>query len=287
MAYAKDRNITRETPHYRRMLIHLSPRRADGMVQFTQTIDVTDTMAWLEAYRERTGKKLSLLLLFMTAAGRVLNLRPKLNRYVAGWNLYQRDGVTISVSAKKKLKDGAKVVLLKVPIERDDTPETVLERFQEMLGEGRSKEIQQEKESKLFLHIPGFILQPLVRLFMWLHHRHWLPGFFVDPDPFFTSIVVANLGSVGLNAAYHHLYEWGNATYFAVIGRIHERPVVRDGEVQIRKVVEIKYSFDERVEDGLATAIGMARVQEWIENPDLLFENIDKIEEDFPERPVL
>jgi pyruvate/2-oxoglutarate dehydrogenase complex dihydrolipoamide acyltransferase (E2) component len=103
---------------------------------------------------------------------------------------------------------------------------------------------------------------------MWVGLRHWLPSMLVDPDPMYTSIVVANLGSVGLDAAFHHLYEWGTATYFAVIGRIHDRPIAVDGKVEIRKIVEIKYTFDERVEDGLAVAIALRGVQELLENPE-------------------
>ena len=280
MAYRKDKDVTKQESGDRRMLVHLLPSRDQSSVFFTQTLDVTHTLEWLDEYNATHERRLSLLVLYMCAAGRMYHRRPRINRYASGWHIYERDGVTISVSAKKQLKEKSKIVLLKMPMGRDDMPEDVVDRFKEMLGEGREKEIAQEKEADLFLNVPGFILNPAVKLLMWLDRRHWLPGALVDPDPFFTTMVLANLGSVGLDAAYHHLYEWGNATYFAVIGRIHERPLGVDGEIKLRKLVEIKYTFDERVADGLATGIGMAGVKDLVEHPERFYEEMPEFTDD-------
>jgi hypothetical protein len=137
-----------------------------------------------------------------------------------------------------------------------------------MVAGGRAGETHDEKETAFFLRVPGVILSRLVRLVMWLDRWHLLPGFFVDPDPMYTSLVVANLGSVGLEPAYHHLYEYGNCPFFAVIGSIRDTPAARDGQVVARPMVEVKYSFDERVEDGLACALALAGQRELIEDPE-------------------
>ena len=113
-----------------------------------------------------------------------------------------------------------------------------------LLGEGRSgKDIHQEKETKLFLRLPGCMLSLAIKLVRWLDARHWLPGFMTDPDPMYTSCVMANLGSVGLAAGYHHLYEYGNCPFFTVIGRVRKDPVAVDGEVEIRPRVDMKITF--------------------------------------------
>jgi pyruvate/2-oxoglutarate dehydrogenase complex dihydrolipoamide acyltransferase (E2) component len=41
-----------------------------------------------------------------------------------------------------------------------------------------------------------------------------------------------------------------------------------DGQVALRPAVEIKYTFDERVEDGLACALSLAGQREMIEDPE-------------------
>ena len=268
MAYRKDRNITAEIPNYRRILAHITPDRDHAAIYFEQSLDLSRTLPWLEAERERTGKTITFLHLCLAATGRILNQRPQLNRYCKGWRLYQRDGVTITISVKKSLEDGAKIVMLKVPITIDDTPETIHDKVVAMVGKGRSGDTHDEKETAFFLKLPGLILSPLVRLVLWLDRWHLLPGFFVDPDPMFTSMVCANVGSVGIAPGYHHLYEYGNSPFFATIGAIHDAPAAVDGELVVRPQVRIKYTFDERVDDALSCALSLAGQEEMIQDPE-------------------
>jgi hypothetical protein len=251
------------------MLAFLTPDRDAATVTFTQTLDLTETLPWLQARSEEWGDKVSLLTLYVAAVGRLMHSRPTLNRYVTGHRFFQRDGVSVSISAKKALEHGAKVVLLKVPLEQGDGVQDVAKRLRAEVSTGRGEEdLRVEKEIDLFLLLPPFMLRWALKLVFFLDRRHWLPGFFVDPDPMFTSMVIANLGSVGLDAAHHHLYEYGNCPFFAVLGRIQETPEVIDGELRTRTTVDVKYTFDERVEDGLACAIALSGLKDLIEQPD-------------------
>jgi hypothetical protein len=85
----------------------------------------------------------------------------------------------------------------------------------------------------------------------------------IDPDPMFTSIFVANLGSVGLAAGYHHVWEYGTCSMFATMGNMYER---HDGV----RCVDVCYTYDERIEDGLHVAISLAQIKERVENPEKL-----------------
>lgn len=281
MAYKKDKNITKEIPSFRKILNHITPNRNDAIVYFKQIIDVTELQKWLEEYHQKTGVKLNFLHVYMTYAGLQLHKQYRLNRYVCGNRFYQRDGVTVSVSAKKKKENGGKIVLLKVPIYEDDTVEKTRERFLELLGEGRQKEnIYQEKEMNFFTKVPPFVLKLCLKFLKFLDRYHLLPGKFVDPDPLYTSLIVANIGSVGLDASYHHLYDYGNCPFFAMVGKVNDTVLVKDGVQQIRKIIEIKYSFDERVEDGLACAFGLEEVKKALENPYNLIHDLKTFSQD-------
>jgi hypothetical protein len=85
----------------------------------------------------------------------------------------------------------------------------------------------------------------------------------IDSDPLYTSVFVANLGSVGLEAGYHHLWQHGNCPIFCVIGRVKPGP---DGG----RVATLKFTYDERVEDGLYCARSLDRLRELIEHPEKL-----------------
>ena len=55
-----------------------------------------------------------------------------------------------------------------------------------------------------------------------------------------------------------------------MIGRVRQDPVVVGDQVEIRPRVDMKITFDERVEDGLTAGLGLAKVKDYIENPETI-----------------
>ena len=82
----------------------------------------------------------------------------------------------------------------------------------------------------------------------------------IENDPMYSSVFVANLGSLGLDAGYHHLWEHGTCSTFAVVGRIHAR---HDGV----QVMNVNYTYDERMEDGLYAATTIGGIKERLKDP--------------------
>jgi pyruvate/2-oxoglutarate dehydrogenase complex dihydrolipoamide acyltransferase (E2) component len=95
-----------------------------------------------------------------------------------------------------------------------------------------------------------------------------LPRAFIDGDPFFASAFVSNLGSVGLDAAFHHLYEYGTIPIFCALGRIHDDVVVDDGRPSVARVATVRFTYDERVEDGLYAGHALDDFRRLLEHPE-------------------
>src|SRR5262249_52743204 len=93
------------------------------------------------------------------------------------------------------------------------------------------------------------------------------PRSLVDSDPIYASAFVANLGSLKIDAAYHHLYEHGNCPLFVTIGQVTQAPAVIDGQIALQPQVTVRYSFDERVEDGHYCARSLHLLAQRIEDP--------------------
>jgi len=55
------------------------------------------------------------------------------------------------------------------------------------------------------------------------------------------------------------------------VGSIAERPVVEDGQLQVRETMHLSLTFDHRVTDGVPAGSFLRRVRELIENPWMLF----------------
>jgi hypothetical protein len=115
----------------------------------------------------------------------------------------------------------------------------------------------------LLLRLPPFLVRGILRGVMGLDALGLLPRSMIDADPMHASVFIANLGSVGLDAGYHHLWEYGNIPIFCVMGRIHPGS-------EGRRVVTLKWSYDERVEDGLYCARSLERMRELLAKPEAL-----------------
>ena len=250
---------------FRRMMPFLMPTRNESVVYFEQWIDLTKTTVFIEAWNARhPERKITVFHVFLAGVVKALSERPRLNRFVIGSRIWQRDGIHLSFAAKKKLEDGAPLAVLKRRFEPTATFEQLVENVYGDVKEGRSdKKSHVDKELSIFLRMPGPLLRIGVALFRWLDSWNLLPGAFIHPDPMYASMFIANLGSVKLDSAYHHLYEWGNCPFFAALGRTQE-VVTPEGT---RSMCSIKYSFDERIEDGLYCAKGLELVRAFVEDP--------------------
>ncbi|HEX2646551.1 MAG TPA: 2-oxo acid dehydrogenase subunit E2, partial [Candidatus Dormibacteraeota bacterium] len=84
-----------------------------------------------------------------------------------------------------------------------------------------------------------------------------------------STITVTSLGALGGIAATPVI----NYPELAIVGvnRIVERPVVRDGQIAIRKMMNLSSSFDHRIVDGWEAASFIARIKQLLEQPALLF----------------
>lgn len=264
-----DGTRAKDLPPYRRIMPFIMRSKNESVAYFEQTLDLTKTEAFIREWNRRGGKKITLYHLFVWGVVQVLAKRPRLNRFVAGSHIYDRDGIWISTSAKKAMHDDSPVVVLKKRYEAGPFAELV-ERMHGTLDEGRSdKKSHVDKELGVLLKLPAFFLRFLIRLQMFLDAWNLLPNAFIKPDPLYASFFVANLGSLKMDAVHHHLYEYGNIPIFACIGKKEEVPAWNDAGVLVKKLVcKVKCTFDERIEDGLYCAAGLDLLRTMVEDPE-------------------
>lgn len=259
----------------RRFMPYLMPGRNEAVVYLDQTIVVDKTLAWLanQADRERPVVLFDVVL---AALSQVLTERPQLNRFIAGRRLYQRTDIALSFAVKKRFVDAGKLTTVKVRLQPGADLPTVSQAVRGAVNEGKGEaDTASEKEMAVVAALPGFLL----RFVMWaqgvLDGWNLLPSAMIENDPLYASMFIANLGSIGLDAPFHHLFEYGSVPVFVTVGRIKKAPVVEqglDGEdrVVVGQVMELRYSYDERIADGFYCASAVERVAELIADPGLL-----------------
>jgi hypothetical protein len=263
-----DGTRVRDLPTLRVLMPHLMPGRNEAVVYFDQRLEVAETLRWAQAHDTK------LFTIVLAAMVRALGQRPRMNRFIVGRRTYQRRGIQISFAVKKELSDGGKMTTVKVDFEAADTLDTVERRVKAAIGVGRGERAtKSEKEMNLVTLLPRSGL----RLLMWaqraLDYVNLLPRSMIEADPLYASMMIANLGSVGLDAAYHHLFEYGTCPLFGVLGLVKKAPVVGpDGELVVRDVVDVRYSYDERIADGFYAARTLELFKSYVESPAQLVE---------------
>jgi hypothetical protein len=264
-----DATLATDVPAYRRIMPFLMKGRNESAVYFDLPIDMTRPRELLDAFNQANpDSKATLFHLVTWAAVRTLAERPRLNRFVAGGRLWQRDGIWISYSAKKRFDDDSPIVVLKRRFDPGASFEQTVRAMHAGVKEGKSdRRSRVDKELGVLLRLPGPLLRMLLALAPLADGLGLLPRSFIDGDPMFASLFIANLGSLKMDAAYHHLYEYGNIPIFCVIGQVHDEAVVVDGKVEVRPMALLRFSYDERVEDGLYAQRALQRLRQLVEEP--------------------
>ena len=94
-------------------------------------------------------------------------------------------------------------------------------------------------------------------------------------------MIVTNVGSLGLEAAYVPLVPYSHVPLLIAMGAVQQEAVVDDGEVKVATVMRVYATFDHRILDGSHAATMSRTLKAWFEHP---FDHFDRIE-DLPEAP--
>ncbi len=281
--WRNDAKPVKDLSTMRRFMPFISPRRNDSLFLMMQEIQVDAALEYLEKKnRERPPEqRLTLFHLFLRSISQAMVLRPGVNRFVKAGRLWQREGVYITFSAKRKIEDGSPMLTIKRQFhaERESLEEMVDGVMGTLRPQRAGKKTQSDKEMSLLLKLPNVVIQLLLKAADFLDYFGLLPKAITDSDPLYSSAFVANLGSIDYPAGFHHLWERGTCSIFAVMGRIEERP---DG----RRSMQVAYSYDERIEDGLYSYHSLEGIRERIEDPELLELTTDELARRATDGPV-
>jgi pyruvate/2-oxoglutarate dehydrogenase complex dihydrolipoamide acyltransferase (E2) component len=269
MVARPDGQVATEVPGYRRFMPALMPTRNGSVVFLDQTVDVAAAERFVADTRAaHPDLHPTLFHLLLWSLGRMFDRHPHLNRFLAGGRIYDRDGIWISFTVKTELSDDGTLVEVKHHCDPTQPFADFVRDIEASVAAARAgTEALADKELALFLHLPPVLRRGVVRLAGLAHDLNLLPRGFVEGDPFFASVFVTNLGSVGIDAAFHHLYEYGTIPLFCTFGLVHDEVVARHGKPAVARVASLKFSYDERVEDGLYAARAVKYLCSLLEDP--------------------
>ena len=267
-----DGDLVKDGTDLRRVMPYVMRRRNESTVYFEQRIDVRNAEIFVRAFNEAHPEtRITVFHVILWASRQGLEEFPALNRFVAGGRLYQRKGVWISYSAKQRMKRGAPLLVLKRRFEPAESFVAMVTAMGAQLqaakfGGGKTSV---DSELGIVLRLPGFLRRLVFAAYRGLEALGMFPSVFIDNDPLYASVFLTDLGSLGMDPAYHHLYEYGTIGIFGAIGRARTELVgdPNTGRFEKQRIATMRWSFDERVEDGLYAGYGLKYVKRLIEDP--------------------
>jgi len=279
-----DGTLIKGLPGFRLINPYVMKGRNESAVYFTHELRMKKTIEFIRQYNKENkgnGKRLTLFHVILCGIVRAIAFRPQMNRFISGKKIYQRNRIQLSFIVKKQLTDEGLETNVKITFSPFDTLQDVIEKVNREVEKARDMAgNESDHEIDFFTKLPRSILTLVIWVFKALDYFGIAPSEMIRLDPLYTSVYVANLGSVGLDAPYHHLYEWGNASIFAVIGKLRKGIVVGEGGTPVvEDLLTMKYTFDDRISEGLYAAKAIDMFKQFVENPEVLLQRPEIPEE--------
>jgi hypothetical protein len=260
-----DGDLVRDLPPTKAIMPYLMRGRNESAVYFSQTVALRNADRWIRAFNEtHPDTPVNIQHLVMWAIVQVLDTHPTMNRFVVGGRLYQRDGIWFTYSAKQSLKDKSPLIVLKRRFDPAEPFEAMVEAMTHQLRADRygATVNRSDHEAALVLKLPGVARRVLVAAGRVLDAFGLLPASMIEPDPLYGSVFFANLASIGMDPCWHHLRKDDRCS--------RDRPPDdRSGSnwPDRRRSMELRWTFDERVEDGLVAGYALKRARQILEDP--------------------
>ncbi|MBQ0059889.1 MAG: 2-oxo acid dehydrogenase subunit E2 [Lachnospiraceae bacterium] len=258
-----------------KLMCHLWPNRTDCEVCLFDTFDCTEVVRYLEEKNaSHPDYKTTIFHATIVAVARMVLERPLMNRFVQGRRIYQREDVSLSFTAKRRFADGAEESLMTISPRPDDTLDTISKHLYGDIHQMRKSDhgtdgIDGVINSLMSLPLPLQML--IVKVVRLLDFWGLTPKALKDGDPHYTSVLLSNLGSIKCPAVYHHLTNYGTQSIMITIGTLRKEQVMMpDGTMQVRVLIDVTATLDERIGDGFYFARSLKLIKHIFAHPELL-----------------
>lgn len=256
-----------------KIIPYIMRTRMDSQNFFEEKIDIGRTEAFIREKRKKTHESLSFLHIIIAAMVRTISQKPALNRFIAGQKIYARNEICISFMLKKEMNEESPEAAIKINFAPTDTLWDVVKKVNTAIKQNRSLEYNNTSDNmaKLIMKIPGIFVKLIVWVLRKLDYIGLIPKKLNELSPFHSSIFITDLGSVGIQPVYHHLYEFGTTSVFISFGiKTSEKEFDVNNQIVSKKYVKLKVVADERIADGFFYASAFKLYQSLIKHPERL-----------------
>ena len=209
----RDGRWVKDVPGLQTVMAYILPKRTDCEVYLSDQIDVTELVKYIDKKNaEHPDYRTTIFHSVVFAVGKMIHERPKMNRFIQGFRMYERDEISLSFVCKRRFRDNADEALMVFVPTEEDTLTTLSRKIAGDVKETRKSESSTggiDSVIDWFASLPRFILIPAFRIIRWLDFWGKNPKILTDGDPNYTTVLLSNLGSIRCPSVYHHLNNYG------------------------------------------------------------------------------
>ena len=189
--------------------------------------------------------------------------------------LYARDGIYLSLAIKKSLSDNGQETTLKIRYDGTENIFEIKDKLESTIKQNKDTETSNNTDNMAgaLSKTPTIIVKSAVNLFRFLDKHGLLPRTVINASPFHTSAFLTNVGSLGIDTIYHHLYNFGTTSMFFAMGKKKKSYIYEDDEIKKEKCITIAFVGDERICDGYYYASSFRSFIRYLNHPELLEEH--------------
>lgn len=262
-----------------RVIPYFLRTRIDAQNFFEERINVDNLEKFIRENRAQMPD-LSIMHIIMAALVRLVSQRPKLNRFVIWNKIFARNHLNFSLVIKRSKTDDGEETLIKPVFDLTDTLQDVVRKVQAELNDNRfeGQRNGSDRLSRLMGYMPDFLLRTAVFLFSWMDRVGIMPKNIAKASPWHCSIFLTNLGSIGIESIYHHLYEFGTCSMFVAMGKKSAHNFYdQEGKLSSRRTIKLKFVLDERICDGFYYAASMRMLSKIFADPTQLLSPPERV----------
>ncbi len=254
--------------------------RADSQVYFKQDIALKNLDEYIDR-KAKDGIRFSYMNIIYAALVRIISQRPNLNRFAMNGALYERDKIYVSLVIKKSLTDDGPETPVKLDFNGDENIFEIKQKLDNAIE--RNKELENSNKTDKLVNIlnviPSGLIRAVVKFLMFLDKHGMLSRKIIDASPFHTSVFLTNVGSLGIDSIYHHIYNFGTTSMFFSMGKKKKSYIYEDDEIKEEKCITLAFVGDERICDGYYYASSFKLLSKYLKKPELLEKEIEEKEE--------
>ena len=266
---------------------YIMPERNQANVFFHDKLEITALEKYIRAKRAAGFEQFSMTEALLAAYVRTVSKFPGANRFISGERIYSRgDDLQFCMTVKKEMAADAPETIIKLHLKPGDSVETVYQKYHDAINDAKkSMDLDSSFDgvAGLLGMIPGLVLKFAIWLLKLLDYFGLIPGFLLEVSPFHCSIFFTAMGSLGIPAVYHHLYNFGNLPIFMAFGRKYRvNELADDGSAVSRKYMDYTFNVDERIVDGFYYAGLIKYFHKLLLHPERLDDPEMEVNEDIP-----